>query len=623
MEMESLFTISSNAGPFYYDLFYLIAVAAAVGLFTYEGLRRGYPMGSWILLIAFAIVFFIIGNKIFTYAPEVWKYIVDQGVLPPTSQKTILGGIIGGTIGVLLAKRWLGLNHSILDAFAVGLPIVMAIQRLGCLLTGCCFGKPTTMPWGITYGADSIPYHAHLGQGLIDEAAITSLAIHPTQLYQVLFCLGIAVLVWRMKKMWTVPGNLFFVSVLLYASFRFLSEFARDPLANGIAGELFWGLKYVQWGLLASVLLLSLFILWRETKWKPVLRVVDPQSSMFYRKLFILFMLFAIVVFGFDWFNIVEIGVMLCVILLAMSINAYFFVERLTLLRLVPITIVLCAFVFMSQTSINYPGKARSSFNTITIGGNGGGFTDLVKEKIGEHVHTGTGGCCQPLDPITHNVFRYKPVKRRYALGNVGFSRTERFGKFDKVEVGVRGYFGSEVGANVDQGIIIGVDPHVHVDSRWAGIGLGLQLGTDIYDGLAFSKDLEEPRNQSGTVHGDVRVGPYDLFFAEATFNEGLWVIPHGYAVGVGMGFGRAAGPVLGTGITNNGLYVKAQVPLEQFVIEAYYAGGKTKEVHGPGVQSNGECSEQHGYDTNVRLPSFLGLNVRYRFNYKTKDRPE
>ena len=62
------------------------------------------------------------------------------------------------------------------DFLIVGLPLGHALGRVGCFLAGCCFGKPTSLPWGVTFtDPHSLVAREYLG-----------VPLHPTQLYEVL-----------------------------------------------------------------------------------------------------------------------------------------------------------------------------------------------------------------------------------------------------------------------------------------------------------------------------------------------------------------------------------------------------------------------------------------------------
>ncbi len=90
------------------------------------------------------------------------------------------GGILGGLLGGYWFCRRKKLSFSALsDPVALGLSFGLALSRLGCLAAGCCYGRPTALPWGIVFenpAALAHPLHT---------------ALHPTQLYS--FFAGLAI----------------------------------------------------------------------------------------------------------------------------------------------------------------------------------------------------------------------------------------------------------------------------------------------------------------------------------------------------------------------------------------------------------------------------------------------
>jgi len=74
---------------------------------------------------------------------------VAQLLVTNTAGKTVLGGIAGGYMFVLIAKRLLGITRPTGDLFAVAICAGEAVGRWGCFFGGCCYGKPTTMAWAV------------------------------------------------------------------------------------------------------------------------------------------------------------------------------------------------------------------------------------------------------------------------------------------------------------------------------------------------------------------------------------------------------------------------------------------------------------------------------------------
>ncbi|MEL6894863.1 MAG: prolipoprotein diacylglyceryl transferase family protein [Planctomycetota bacterium] len=144
--------------------------------------------------------------------------------------KTVLWALVGGYVGVEVAKWLTGIRRRTGDAFTVPVAFGIAIGRLGCLLFGCCYGVPTTLPWGVCFPMA-------IGGG--------DLPRHPTQLYESLFHAGYALLVWQIveKRRWRpMVGNSMPAYLAVYAVFRFLTEFIR-PEAVWWAGLTFYQLS--------------------------------------------------------------------------------------------------------------------------------------------------------------------------------------------------------------------------------------------------------------------------------------------------------------------------------------------------------------------------------------------
>jgi len=156
--------------------------------------------------------------------PEVW--------LSLGGGTTSWGGYLGGVLGFSLFLR---LRHEPilphLDLLASALAFGPLISRWGCLLSGCCFGRPSDLPWAITFPTHSIAHRAHLVAGLVDDTATGSLPVHPVQVYASFVALVLLLLV---SRFWEAhrdrPGATFALYWLLYASLRFGLEFFRGDV---------------------------------------------------------------------------------------------------------------------------------------------------------------------------------------------------------------------------------------------------------------------------------------------------------------------------------------------------------------------------------------------------------
>lgn len=121
--------------------------------------------------------------------------------------KSIVGGLLGGVLGVEIAKKIVGERRSTGDLFVFPLCLGMAIGRVGCFLSGLpdrTHGVATDLPWGVDFG-DGVPRH-------------------PTQLYEIAFLGALAVLCACLRPRMERPGDLFRAFMILYLSFRLLVD---------------------------------------------------------------------------------------------------------------------------------------------------------------------------------------------------------------------------------------------------------------------------------------------------------------------------------------------------------------------------------------------------------------
>jgi prolipoprotein diacylglyceryltransferase len=148
------------------------------------------------------------------------------------TNKTIVGGFLGGLVGVELTKKYLSIKTSSGDLMVFPLLLGLSIGRLGCHLSGLTdgtFGTSTRLPWGIDFG-DGIPRH-------------------PTNLYEIGFLAALALGLWLVERRRPLPnGRRFELFLAGYLLFRLLVEFLKPTAA--LPGL---GLTAIQWACVAGL----------------------------------------------------------------------------------------------------------------------------------------------------------------------------------------------------------------------------------------------------------------------------------------------------------------------------------------------------------------------------------
>lgn len=145
------------------------------------------------------------------------------------SGKTIVGGLLGGLIGVEIAKKIAGIRTSTGDLFVFPMMLATIIGRIGCFLAGPAdhtHGDPSNLPWAIA-----------IGDGV---------RRHPVALYEIAFLILLAPLLARVQGR---QGDRFRLYLASYLAFRLAVDFIK-PFPVPIAG----GLTAIQWACVAGLL---------------------------------------------------------------------------------------------------------------------------------------------------------------------------------------------------------------------------------------------------------------------------------------------------------------------------------------------------------------------------------
>src|SRR5687767_10591328 len=197
---------------------YLLGLQFALVRARRRGLdaQRVMDLGIWIIvsaLIGAKLLLLIVDFRQFTANPRDLLGLARSGGV-------FYGGLIAAVaVALIYLRRHKMPLWTTTDVFAPGIALGHVVGRLGCLLAGCCFGKPASVPWAITFTDPAAM--ANVGTPL-------GVPLHPTQLYDAgaEALILVVLLLWE-KKGRPFPGRTFWTYMLLYGISRFVIEFYR------------------------------------------------------------------------------------------------------------------------------------------------------------------------------------------------------------------------------------------------------------------------------------------------------------------------------------------------------------------------------------------------------------
>jgi phosphatidylglycerol:prolipoprotein diacylglycerol transferase len=219
--------LGRTLGPFTLHTYgFLLAVAFLAGLWvaSRQAKRAGLDANRITDMAVWVLIAGLVGAKLLLVVVD-WRYFGRN----PRELLSIFqsGGVFyGGLGGGILVAWWYARRHHLpgwqtADVLAPGVVLGQAIGRLGCFSAGCCWGKPTQLPWAVTF---TDVYAARAVGTPMDTP------LHPSQLYE-----SFATFLIFFFLLWLAPrkrfhGQVTLVYVALYSAVRFGLEFLRgDP----------------------------------------------------------------------------------------------------------------------------------------------------------------------------------------------------------------------------------------------------------------------------------------------------------------------------------------------------------------------------------------------------------
>lgn len=238
-----LFTLPVLDVPVYgYGFMLGLGIVIGWNLALLECRRKGWPLSSMLTGVPVVILCALLGSRLLYLANHLdegnslwdWFHLSSGGIVA-------YGGFLGGIAGAWLAFGRSGIGFlNTADLMAPSVALGTALTRIGCLLNGCDFGTPTSLPWGLRFPQGSPAWRLHVQDRLsldglrVTEASLWSLPVHPTQLYE-----GGSALVLFATSMWLrkrarFSGQVFLFFFAAYGVVRSAIELVRGDPSRGL-----------------------------------------------------------------------------------------------------------------------------------------------------------------------------------------------------------------------------------------------------------------------------------------------------------------------------------------------------------------------------------------------------
>jgi phosphatidylglycerol:prolipoprotein diacylglycerol transferase len=204
----------------------MVGFALATFVLRRETRRDGHPPSETMTAALWMLPASLIGARALHVIVEQPAYYLDHplDVLSPVGGWVFYGGAIGGVLAVASWARAAGRDPwMVLDRFAVATAFGLIFGRIGCLGGGCCYGRPTDLPWAVTYTR----------RGQIPEE-LMAVPLHPSPLYELALSLALFVGLSALRARRRRAGEAFLAFLVVYGLGRSAHEVLRADVERGL-----------------------------------------------------------------------------------------------------------------------------------------------------------------------------------------------------------------------------------------------------------------------------------------------------------------------------------------------------------------------------------------------------
>jgi hypothetical protein len=505
----------------------------AASLLVY-GIRRRYPLTTWLTLVAWLMVFFIMGLKLMNFPLTDWGRILFTAGDEPVYLKFVPGGVLFFVLGLFLIRWLLKFRAPVTDGLILAVPLILAVQRLGCFLNGCCYGKPTGVPWAVHYQPGTSAYDHYLASGLVLPGDALSCGIHPTQLYTLAGALLVFVILFRFRNSWKSAGGRVLFGLILLMALRFTVEFFRETDTWKWYAAGFLGLNILQWIILAAATTCTAVLIVRERRPRPVTRAVIPVEIPL-RNAVALLVLMLLVWNGSRLFEFAELVLAGSLLLIAVTVNLvrYFSVAMAPVYRYATIAILLVAFSTMSLQVIREEtdsiSKSKGNFwVSAGLRGSGGQYDEITRDCSGNETGRQHMGQLAASADVTLHHQLSATHQFDYGLNTWLYRNKYLYGNFDN-------YFNW------------GVNPFIRYN-----LTTRTHNWLEIMAGVNYSPTDSMISSNHWFPSLYLRIGPRNAFFIDGGISNEMLLTgkPNVFQLGVGTGLRKLPGSTLRFGMS-------------------------------------------------------------------------
>ena len=205
-----------------------------------KGLSRHKTLDYSLVIMIFGILGARLVHVIFEYPDYYIEHPFDIFLLYQGGF-VFYGGFLFAFLGCLIFIKYRKDKLTVwMDFFTPIISLGYALGRIGCFLGGCCYGRPSSVPWAVIFSSDVV--------------APGNISLHPTQLYLsgsefIIF----ALILFSEKKKFFPKGSIFYFWLLLHSISRLIIE----PFRGDFRGDIFLSLSLSSW--VSSIFIVGCF----------------------------------------------------------------------------------------------------------------------------------------------------------------------------------------------------------------------------------------------------------------------------------------------------------------------------------------------------------------------------